>query len=158
MRQSNSNQRKNSDSNVFSLALDPNKRIEKENKMTAMMVTTVIIFVICNSFQSLYFVLWSQGVFEKEKELANKLWSTTHFLMTLNCSTVFTINIIFCEQFRMIFLDLFSTNQMDRGQIAKTSKVDSGFESSPKRQDFSSKNPKTQNGKRKVNKYVFSPA
>ena len=120
MKQTNSNQRKNSDSIVFSHALDAQKRIKKELKMASMMVSTVIIFVICNSFQSLYLVLWSQGVFEKE--LADKLWHTTHFLLTFNCSTVFTINIIFCQQFRMIFLGLFSTNQIDRGHITKHQK------------------------------------
>ena len=81
-----------------------------ELKMAGMMVCTVTIFVACNSFNSIYFILWSHGYYDEDdedKKLAKKLWVSTSFFTTLNSSIIGVIYSIFSEKFRKIFYNLF---------------------------------------------------
>ena len=75
-----------------------------EHKMAAMMIFKVCLFVICNSFHSLHFTLWSLGVYGEWRNLSNTNWQTSHLLMTLNCSILLITMGIFSKQYReMIF-------------------------------------------------------
>ena len=61
------------------------KKLEhSEFKMAAMMVCTVMVFVVCNSFHTIYFIMYSQEIVKGET--ANTLWRMSHILMTFNCS------------------------------------------------------------------------
>ena len=82
------------------------KKLEhSEFKMAAMMVCTVTVFVVCNSFHTIYFIMWSQRIVKGET--ANTLWRMSHNLMTFNCSVIIIIYSIFSKQFRNMFAEQF---------------------------------------------------
>ena len=76
-----------------------------EFKMAAMMVCKVMVFVVCNSFHTIYFIMYSQKIVEGET--AKTLWRMSHILMTFNCSVIITIYSIFSKQFRNLFAEQF---------------------------------------------------
>ena len=75
-----------------------------EHKLAAMMIFKVCLFVICNSFHSLHFTLWSLGVYGEWRNLSNTNWQTSHLLLTLNSSILLITMGIFSKKYReMIF-------------------------------------------------------
>ena len=82
------------------------KKLEhKEFKMAAMMVCTVMVFVICNSFHTIY--LESIYVESKNCERRNSKNFMEDVLMTFNCSIIIIIYSIFSKQFRNMFAEQF---------------------------------------------------
>ena len=82
-----------------------------EQRMVAMMIFKVSMFIICNSFHSLHFTLWSLKVYEGKKALSDTIWQTSHVLMTLNCSILLVTMSIFSKRYREMILDLSCTTQ-----------------------------------------------
>ena len=83
----------------------------KEIRMALMMFTTITIFFVCNSFQSIYFLRWSYRD-KNDKEyhelgILKPYWHISHFLMVFNCSIASIISAIFCKKFRKLFLKKF---------------------------------------------------
>ena len=75
-----------------------------EHKLATMMIFKVAMFVFCNSFHSLYFTLWSLGVYSGRENLSGTIWEISHLLMTLNCSILLLTMGIFSKKYReMIF-------------------------------------------------------
>ena len=75
-----------------------------EHKLATMMIFKVAMFVFCNSFHSLYFTLWSLGVYKGRENLSDTIWEISHLLMTLNCSILLLTMGIFSKKYReMIF-------------------------------------------------------
>merc|ERR1712062_469597 len=75
-----------------------------------MMFTTISIFFVCNSFQSIHFLRWSYRD-KSDKEYYEKhlkpYWHISHFLMVFDCSIASIISAIFCKKFRKLFVKKF---------------------------------------------------
>ena len=83
----------------------------KEVRMAVMMFTTITIFFVCNSFQSIYFLRWSyrdkNDTEYYELGILKPYWHISHFLMVFNCSIASILSAIFCKKFRKLFLKKF---------------------------------------------------
>ena len=78
----------------------------QERKMALMMMTIVIVFVTCNIFSSVVWIL-----FFNFKEVCQftiaYLWSTSLLLETLNSSVNVIIYAVFNKRFRILFSEMF---------------------------------------------------
>ena len=78
----------------------------QERKMALMMMTIVIVFVTCNIFSSVVWIL-----FFNFKEVCQftiaYLWSTSLLLETLNSSVNVIIYAVFNKKFRQLFAQMF---------------------------------------------------
>ena len=72
-----------------------------ERKMVGMMVCTVTVFVVANSFHCIYFLLWTHDFYSEET--AKLIWITSHLIMVVNCSVIVVIYSIFSSKFRAHF-------------------------------------------------------
>ena len=77
-----------------------------EHKLATMMIFKVAMFVFCNSFHSLYFTLWSLGVYLGRENLSDTIWEISHLLMTLNCSLLLLTMGIFSKKYRKMIFSL----------------------------------------------------
>ena len=77
-----------------------------EHRLATMMVFKVAMFVFCNSFHSLYFTLWSLGVYKGRENLSDTIWEVSHLLMTLNCSILLLTMGIFSKKYRKMIFSL----------------------------------------------------
>ena len=66
-----------------------------------MMVCTVTVFVVANSFNCIYFLLWTHKFYSKET--ANLIWITKNLVLVVNSSVMVVIFSIFSSQFRAHF-------------------------------------------------------
>ena len=69
--------------------------------MVGMMVCTVTVFVVANSFHCIYFLLWTHDFYSEET--AKLIWITSHLIMVVNCSVIVVIYSIFSSKFRAHF-------------------------------------------------------
>ena len=66
-----------------------------------MMVCTVTVFVVANSFHCVYFLLWTHEFYSKET--ANLIWITKNLVLVVNSSVIVVIYSLFCKTFRAHF-------------------------------------------------------
>ena len=72
--------------------------------------TTITIFFLCNSFQTIHFLRWSYRDKNDEtyyKKYLKPYWHISHFLMVFNCSIMSIIYTIFSKKFRQLFIEKF---------------------------------------------------
>ena len=78
----------------------------QERKMALMMMTIVIVFVTCNIFSSVVWVLFFNFLDKCQSTIAY-LWSTSLLLETLNSSVNVIIYAVFNKKFRILFVEMF---------------------------------------------------
>ena len=78
---------------------------QQERNLTWMGITIVIIFVICNSFYVIYYILKSTGIMSTFDKLY--LHSTARFFAIMNCSVNIIIYCYFNTKFRETLVSLF---------------------------------------------------
>ena len=78
---------------------------QQERNLTWMGITIVIIFVICNSFYVIYYILKSTGIMSTFDKLY--LHSTARFFAIMNCSVNIIIYCYFNTKFREPLVSLF---------------------------------------------------
>ena len=78
----------------------------QERKMALMMMTIVIVFVTCNIFSSVVWVLFFNFLKDCRSTIAY-LWSTSLLLETLNSSVNVIIYAVFNKKFRILFVEMF---------------------------------------------------
>ena len=78
----------------------------QERKMELMMMTIVIVFVTCNIFSSIVWVLFFNFPDVCRFTIAY-LWSTSLLLETLNSSVNVIIYAVFNKKFRILFVEMF---------------------------------------------------
>ena len=66
-----------------------------------MMVCTVTVFVVANSFHCIYFLLWTHKFYSDET--ANLIWITKNLVLVVNSSVIVVIYSVFSSQFRAHF-------------------------------------------------------
>ena len=76
-----------------------------ERNMIGMMVCTVTVFVVANSFHCIYFLLWTHEFYSKET--ANLIWITKNLVLVVNSSVIVVIYSLFCKTFRAHFRAMF---------------------------------------------------
>ena len=84
-----------------------------------MMVCTVTVFAVANSFNCIYFLLWTHKFYSKET--ANLIWITKNFVLVVNSSVIVVIYSIFSSQFRAHFRTMLP--KMFGGQGGGDSKI-----------------------------------
>ena len=72
-----------------------------ERNMIAMMVCTVTVFVVSNSFHCIYFLLWSHKFYSDET--ADLIRITKNLVLVVNSSVIVVIYGIFSNKFRAHF-------------------------------------------------------
>ena len=83
---------------------------QQERNLSWMGITIVIIFVICNSFYVIYYILKSTGIMSTFDKLY--LHSTARFFAIMNCSVNIIIYYYFNTQFRKTLVSLFRPAQV----------------------------------------------
>ena len=78
----------------------------QDRKMALMMMTIVIVFVTCNIFSTLVWILFFNFK-EVCKFTIAYLWSTSVLLETLNSSVNVIIYAVFNKKFRILFVEMF---------------------------------------------------
>ena len=78
----------------------------QERKMALMMMTIVIVFVTCNIFSSVVWILFFNFKEVCQVTIAY-LWSTSLLLETLNSSVNVIIYAVFNKKFRILFSEMF---------------------------------------------------
>ena len=78
----------------------------QERKLALMMMTIVIVFVTCNIFSTLVWILFFNFK-EVCKFTIAYLWSTSVLLETLNSSVNVIIYAVFNKKFRILFVEMF---------------------------------------------------
>ena len=92
---------------------------QKERNLTWMSITIVIIFVICNSFYVIYYILKSTGIMSTFDKLY--LHSTARFFAIMNCSVNIVIYYYFNTQFRETLVSLFRPAKRQNTEKQNTS-------------------------------------
>jgi hypothetical protein len=92
---------------------------QKERNLTWMSITIVIIFVICNSFYAIYYILKSTGIMSTFDKLY--LHSTARFFAILNCSVNIIIYYYFNTQLRETLVSLFRPAKLQNSEKQNTS-------------------------------------
>ena len=92
---------------------------QQERNLTWMGITIVIIFVICNSFYVIYYILKSTGIMSTFDKLY--LHSTARFFAIMNCSANIIIYYYFNTQFRKTLVSLFRPPQLQNTEKQNTS-------------------------------------
>ena len=78
----------------------------QDRKMALMMMTIVIVFVTCNIFSTLVWILFFNFKEDCKFTIAY-LWSTSLLLETLNSSVNVIIYAVFNKKFRILFVEMF---------------------------------------------------
>ena len=97
--------------------LNPTNLNFDEKKMTIMSLVLVLVFVNCNSFYCLYYLLRGQKVMTKTDPLSRYLYSTAYVLTVLNSSVNVIIYGILDMKFWKSFLSLFGPSVPQQGSI-----------------------------------------
>ena len=92
---------------------------QQERNLTWMGITIVIIFVICNSFYVIYYILKSTGIMSTFDKLY--LHSTARFFAIMNCSVNTIIYYYFNTQFRKTLVSLFQPAKIQNTANQNTS-------------------------------------
>ena len=92
---------------------------QKERNLTWMSITIVIIFVICNSFYAIYYILKSTGIMLTFDKLY--LHSTARFFSIVNCSVNIIIYCYFNTKFRETLVSLFRPAKLQDAEKRNTS-------------------------------------
>ena len=79
----------------------------QERKMALMMMTIVIVFVTCNIFSSVVWILFFNFKEVCRYTTIAYLWSTSLLLETLNSSVNVIIYAVFNNKFRILFVEMF---------------------------------------------------
>ena len=85
---------------------------QQERNLTWMGITIVIIFVICNSFYVIYYILKSTGIMSTFDKLY--LHSTARFFAIMNCSVNIIIYCYFNTKFRETLVSLFRPAKLQK--------------------------------------------
>ena len=88
----------------------------QERKMALMMMTIVIVFVTCNIFSSLVWILFFNFKEDCKFTIAY-LWSTSVLLETLNSSVNVIIYAVFNKKFRILFVEMFCSGFRKKEQL-----------------------------------------
>ena len=81
----------------------------KERRLTIQCVSIVVIFLFCNSFYMIYYILRSQGLLTDQHQLEDQyIHSTARIFAIVNCSVNFVIFMVFNSKFRKTILSTFS--------------------------------------------------
>ena len=96
------------------------QRQSMEAKITKMSIIIVIIFVVCNSFESILFILHSQEILRRDV-IQDYLRSIGDVLMVFNSSVNAIIYGAVSSQFRATFLQMFCCKgEENKRNISKT--------------------------------------
>ena len=107
------------------------QRQSMEAKITKMSIIIVIIFVVCNSFESILFILHSQEILRRDV-VQDYLRSIGDVLMVFNSSVNAIIYGAVSSQFRATFLQMFcckgeekkrNISKTDSSNVVKTPKL-----------------------------------
>ena len=102
----------------------------QERKMALMMMTIVIVFVTCNIFSTVVWIL-----FFKFKKLCQftiaYLWSTSLLLETLNSSVNVIIYAVFNKKFRILFAEMFCSCFRKKEQLKGPDRTSGRFNLGP---------------------------
>ena len=100
---------------------------KKDKQMLISVVLIVAVFLVCNSFESVLFVLANQGYLPDLDIFWDYLRPTANFLMVLNSSVNSLIygicNSTFRKKFAGMFLSRFKKKSEDQSGIALQSKM-----------------------------------
>jgi hypothetical protein len=91
----------------------------KERSLTLMSITIVSVFVVCNSFYSIYYILRSQGLLNNFGD--QYIHSTARVFAIINSSANIVIYIVFNSKFRETFVSLFTRFSFDVTEDPTTS-------------------------------------
>ena len=99
----------------------------KERNLTLMSITIVSVFVVCNSFYSIYYILRSQDLLNNFGD--QYIHSTARVFAIINSSANIVIYIVFNSKFRETFVSMFTRFSLEVtedpiaiGKVQKTSR------------------------------------
>lgn len=88
-----------------------------ERRLTYQCITIVLVFVICNSFYMIYYILRSQGLLTKDQhQLENQyIHSTARIFAIINSSVNVIIYVVFNRKFRETFVSILTQFSLKSG-------------------------------------------
>ena len=96
-----------------------NKPKLHQRKLTIMAMVLVTVFVICNSFYSIYFILRGLKIISSKATVSQYLYPIACLFTVLNSSVNVIIYGIFDMKFRRVFLSLFCGICLPQSSILK---------------------------------------